>query len=366
MFKIDKDLSLINFSNTFLKKYGVKPFHRQIDSLFDIIKDKKKIVVLLCDGMGDYLLNIHKDVSSFLLKHKILTITSTFPPTTVAATTALLSGKYPCETGYMAWSQPFDDFKVNADVFTGANSQTDELIDKEIIYKQLKPYISITTLINKTNNCEIASSVFQYPVDKSGPKTLDELLIKVQEKANRQETTFTYAYFTNPDHDSHDFGVDSIQVKNHIKNINDTVQQFAKNNPEFTIFVIADHGQINIEPIYLEDYPDFLSTLYYHPSFEVRSPNFKIKENKKEEFIKLFNKYFSSDFELYRRQEVIDNNLFGYAKYSNEALSFLGDCLAVSISNKAMFVSRDENHFIGHHGGGLDKEMIIDVLGFNL
>lgn len=362
---MSKDLSLINFSNSILKRYGVKTFHDSIKEIDEIIKDKKKIVVFLCDGMGQHLLDVNKEVAKDFINHKFITITSTYPPTTVAATTALLSAKYPIETGYMAWSIPVDNFKANMDVFTKKDSQSEELLPKRRYSKQLKDYQTIFSIIRKVNKEVSTYGIFQYPVDQSGPKNMYEALEYAYKAAYSSDTTFTYVYMTNPDHDAHDYGISSKQVKNDIKLKNDLITQFAKDNPDLTILVIADHGQINIESLILEDYKDIYQLITYHPSFEARSPNFKIKEGQKEKFKELFIKYFGEYFELYTKEEVLEQQLFGYAKPLNNADQLIGDFLAVSISNKALFVTKEEAHFIGHHGGGNKEEMLIDVIAYN-
>lgn len=366
MYKMSKHLSLINFSNSILKRYGIDTFHDSIKEVDELLKNKKKIVVILCDGMGKYLLNTHKDVSKELLKHYFITISSTFPPTTVAATTALLSGKYPIETGYMAWSQPFNNFSFNLDIFTRRDSQTKVIVDPNLYEKEYPSYESIVSLINKKYKKNIARGIFEYPVDQQGPKNFDETLDRILKFAHKEEETFTYVYLQNPDHDSHDYGVSSVQVKNDIKIINNKISQFANENKDLTIILLADHGQINIESIILEDYPDVLKCIKYHPSFEPRSLNIKLKDDvNHKEFEKLFNSYFEKDFLLLTKDEVLKEEFFGYDIKNPYYSKFIGDYMAIAKTNKAIFVSKDEAHFVGHHGGPSKEEMEIDLLVFN-
>lgn len=366
MYKMSKHLSLINFSNSILKRYGINTFHDSIKEVDELLKNKKKIVLILCDGMGKYLLNIHKDVAKDLLDHYFITISSTFPPTTVAATTALLSGKYPLETGYMAWSQPFNNFSINLDMFTKRDSQSKLIADPNLYENEYPLYENIVSLINKKNKKNIAKGIFEYPVDQKGPKNFDGTLNKILEYAYQEEETFTYVYLQNPDHDSHDYGVNSIQVKNDIKLINDKIKKFADENKDLTIIVFADHGQINIDSIILEKYPDILKFIKYHPSFEPRSSNIKLKDNvNHHEFEQLFNSYFGDDFLLLTKEEVLKEELFGYDIKNSCYSRFIGDYMAIAKTNKAIFLNKEEAHFVGHHGGPTKEEMEIDLLVFN-
>ena len=52
MYRPDLNNNIVNLSNSFLKRFGVEPFHPTIKKIDDLIKDKKKILVFLFDGMG--------------------------------------------------------------------------------------------------------------------------------------------------------------------------------------------------------------------------------------------------------------------------------------------------------------------------
>ena len=118
--------NLVNFSNSFLKHYGVDPFHETIPELDEVLKGHKKIVFMLFDGMGQAIVKRHLSEDSFIRKHYAFTMESTFPPTTAAATTAVLSGKSPIETGWTAWSAYFKDLDKNVILFLNVDYNTDE------------------------------------------------------------------------------------------------------------------------------------------------------------------------------------------------------------------------------------------------
>ena len=51
-FSYYKDNSLVNLSNSILKRYNVKPFHKTIENLDLILKKHCKIALFLFDGFG--------------------------------------------------------------------------------------------------------------------------------------------------------------------------------------------------------------------------------------------------------------------------------------------------------------------------
>ena len=74
-----------------------------------------------------------------------------FPPTTVSAATALETGLYPSQSGYLGWSIYWPYLKQNIAVFTNL---TDDGIpaSHENIAKQ---YLYHPDWINELNNCNI-------------------------------------------------------------------------------------------------------------------------------------------------------------------------------------------------------------------
>ena len=64
-------------------------------------KDYKNIVVLLLDGLGTCIMESNLKEDGFLRTHFIESISTVFPPTTVAATTSVMSGLQPIEHAWL-------------------------------------------------------------------------------------------------------------------------------------------------------------------------------------------------------------------------------------------------------------------------
>ena len=140
---------------------------------------------------------------------------------------------------------------------------------------------------------------------------------------------------------------------------------FVEKNPDTLVIISADHGQIDVgKVIRLEDYPDIINCFSKYPTFESRAKNFYIKEDKKEEFVQLFNKYFGDKFLLLSKEEAFKKQIFGFGNYEKIDV-LLGDYIACAIDT-AIFQYEPEYEdgfcFLGHHAGLLKQEMMVPLI----
>jgi len=107
--------------------------------------------------MGVNILDKHLNKKSFLKRHKIKDIASIFPPTTVSATTTLISGKLPGETGWIGWNQYFSEIDHHVVLFRNQDYYTNELLSPENIKKN-----TISTIIEicKCKNIFVISKFY--------------------------------------------------------------------------------------------------------------------------------------------------------------------------------------------------------------
>ena len=361
--------NLVNFSNSLLKHFGVKPFHATEDLVDKALGNHKKVAVLLFDGMGQNIVRKHLKFNSFIRQHYLCTINSTFPPTTTAATTAFLTGKYPIETGWMSWAQYFEKYQRNIILFKNTDYNTEEEVTPSDIAHTELPIKTILELVKENNEDVHVFDIKRYPADKNGPKSLRDLKRVVNRSLKGKEKCLGYFYFDSPDYEMHAYGIDHWKVHRYVKKINRLMEQLCKANPDTAFFSFADHGHINVEFLDICEHQDLYELLRLPLSFEKRTPTFFVKEGKNKEFEKLFNKYYGEHFILMSKKEALESQVFGEGDINPKAVEFIGDYVATSIDKYCLFGAtemKSMSRFKGHHAGNTQEEMLIDISAYNV
>ena len=241
--KFDNKNTLVNLSNTIAKQFGLTPFHNEIPEIEKLIQGHKKIAVLLFDGMGTYIQETHQKLIPYIFSHKVHQIDSTFPPTTVAATTGFLTGKYPIETGWMSWTQYLDEYKANVDVFRNRYTESHELIQEgELVFEGICPKKSVKDLINAKKSEKVAFDMEDIYGSYHGPANLTISRWKLSRFIKNKKEMHLYYYYEKLDGLIHEYGVESKQVKKKLKAIERFVKKITKKHKDTVFIVIADHG----------------------------------------------------------------------------------------------------------------------------
>lgn len=361
--------SIVNLSNSLLNHYGVKPFHSTIAAVDKVLAGHDKVVVLLFDGMGKALIKKHLDPSSFLVMNYFTTITSTFPPTTVAATTGLLSGRFPIENGWLGWSQYFKAFNCNVDVFTNENSVTKIRVSNENEMRKVASYKDIFQMVSEENPKLRVASIWPSIVERGTARDLLDFFDKVREVVSIKGEKFIYGYWLHPDGLIHMTGVGSEEVHKTILDINAGVAKLAHDFPDTIFLVLADHGLVDIHFSAIEEHPDFYDTLVRPFSNEPRAAFFFVKRGRKREFVRLFKKYYGNEFVLKTKRQALKEQWFGEGAPHLIVKSFLGDYLAIATDQNCFDYLLNgqlaHSRFKAHHAGLTDDEMLIDLMIIN-
>ncbi len=370
--KVYNEHSLVNLSNSILKHFHAETFHNSIPEVDEKLKGHKKVVAVLFDGMGRNIIQKYFKEDSFIRKHYVTTINSTCPPTTAAATTAFLTGKYPIETGWIAWDIYFKDYGRNIILFRSMDFNTKELLIKEgeqNIADRYYPTTKIFELIEKGDNDAKARALMRYPIQQNGPKhLLFDGVRKLNKFLKENDECFVYFYWDATDGAMHEYGIDSWRVKREVKKAEKFLKKVAKKNQDTLFISLADHGHINYKLLDMCDHEDLHSLLRQPLSMEKRCLSIFVKEDKHKEFEELFNKYYGDCFDLLSKKEVLDIKLFGEGKPAPGVLDAFGDYIAIAKKEYGLYASSEmkyHENFKGHHAGGTDAEREIDISIFN-
>lgn len=356
----DYNNGILNLANSILKNFGAEYSHPTLKTL-DKFLDKKyrNVVLMVFDAMGSRNLADIMPKDSFLRRHMVEEITSVFPPTTTAATTTLESGLSPAEHAWLGWSLHFPEVNDNVNIFINTNDRGEVVAEYHVAGKYI-PYKNTVEKINETGSAR-AESVSRFGTYKI--ETIDEMMEAVKKLCMEEGRHYMYTYWGEPDHSMHEKGIMSSEAVEWVHRINVEVEGLCSQLNDTLFIIIADHGHIDSQNRFIEDYPDILMTLKWLPSIEPRSLAFHVKDGMDRSFREAFLKHFKDSFMLLSRQEVLDMKLFGDGNIHPRFMEFIGDYLAVAVSDMAIFVNREEyENLVGVHAGLTEKEMMVPLI----
>ena len=357
---------LTNLACSIRKYFNLDYKHNTLDYIDEILNKyhPKNVVTILYDGMGYNILKRTLNENDFLIKNLLKPITTVFPATTVAATTSIITGLNPVETGMLGWNTYYKDIDKVITTFRNYEKADINKVPLNEAIRFRKKYMITKSIEEDINEKGEFVGYTVSPFCSTPYKTIDEMYDTILNKCHEPGKKYIYAYDTEPDTTMHELGSDSNEAKDYIKEINQRIEKLAKDTEDTIIFVIADHGHINVDNIYLGNYPDIVNCLKRNTSLDSRAVNFFIKDNKKKEFVDLFNKYFSNDFDLLTREEVFKIKLFGDGKENSIFRDAIGDYIAVAKTNKAILYDGDESN-VSAHAGYTDDEVYIPLIIIN-
>lgn len=361
--KNDYNECLTNLACSIRKYFGLEYNHNTLDYIDKILDEKKpkNIVTILCDGMGSNILDRVLNKNDFLIRKRVKAITTVFPATTVAATTSMMTGLNPVETGMLGWDMYYKDIDKTITTFLHSEKGDKEFIPLQEAIDYNKTHMIKKSTMDELNDKTIYKGYTLFPFGNNPYKNLDDMYELIKEKCEEEGKKYIYAYDIEPDQTMHEQGCNSEQVRKIIVDINKRVELLSKSVKDTIIFVVADHGHKDVININLTDYPDVVECLEKNTSLEPRAVNFFIKPDRKELFVKLFDKYFTDDFDLYSMEDVIESKLFGDGNENEIFRDALGDYLAVAKTNKTLLYGGSEI-LKSQHAGYTDDEIYVPLI----
>lgn len=357
----DYDNSILSVSSSMLKYYGIDCGHPSqpiVDK--SLSRNPRTAAIMLFDGMGVNLLEKHLPEDAFLRRYMKSTISSVFPPTTVAATTAIQSGMTPAEHGWLGWTLYFKEVKDNVTVFPNKLESTGKKASNKNLAETLMSYRNICTQIHEACPDVDAETVSL----QNGARifSIGSACRRVLHISRRPGRHFIYCYWINPDHLIHKYGTNSKQVHRTILKINREAEKMYQKLNDTTAVILADHGLIDTKWKYLEDYPELCNMLIRNPSIENRAYSFFIKNGKQEAFENAFNSIFKDEYILLKKEEVLKMHLFGEGKENPRFREFIGDYLAVAVSDCSIAMHRRKHTMKGIHAGLTKEELTVPLI----
>lgn len=364
--------NLVNVSATLAEYLGQPNHHPTLPVLQRALNEHnyRNIVYLVVDGMGSRLMAKNLPVKSFLRRHQAQELTSVFPPTTVAATTTILSGLTPAEHGWFAWSVDFDGDVI--ELFANRNFYTKELTKDRAFAEHQLPYqyffaqkptdrTLYGVMPDIVNNSLRVPNYHEY----HNWRQLTRYLRTVCHQPDRK---FVYTYFADLDATMHHYGTTARSARKLINTIDRGLAKLVKQCPDTLFVITADHGQIDLTgytPIYAD--PAITNCLQHPIALDPRGACFTVKPGQRDAFQKAFAKY-ANDYTLFPTQTLIDQGVFGGVP-SPAYRKHLGDFIAIGGPTGKMLVFapgkeyRVHDHlYRAHHTGLTPDEVFVPLI----
>ena len=140
----DYDRSILSTLSALTGYFGVPLPYPPLKELAPFLDTKPRhVMLLLLDGMGGYPLRTILPETSYLRAHEIATVTSIFPPTTAAATTAYYCGQSALESGWLGWHLYMKEFASDVIAFKRADYYTGHVLTGPFPAGELIPYETV-------------------------------------------------------------------------------------------------------------------------------------------------------------------------------------------------------------------------------
>jgi len=359
----DYENCILNVTGSILKHYGAPHGVPSLPSLdVELAKGYRNVVLWLVDAMGSSTLERLANRGSALIRDKRCDITSVFPSTTVSATTAVLSGKYPMETGWLGWCQYFEEEKRNVILFTNEDYYEQTVVIDHPVAQAVLPYQTIYRQIEEAAPDVQTAEIFPAFRTPEHDTVLKEIQA-VEKRLGESGRHFIYAYWDKLDTIQHEFGPSSPETLAMLELVEEGYRHLIEHAGDDTlILVIADHGQVDVRPLPLWSDKELWDTFRHAPSVESRATAFFVKEAEKKTFERRFRDLFRTSYVLIPAEEVLQTGLFGPAKPHPRFWEFLGDYLAIAVDDAYFQLMNFPVAMKGQHAGLVKEEMLVPLI----
>ena len=343
-----------------MKEFGVEPVGGSLPLLDEYLKKHpKNVVVILLDGMGVSSLRDDLDETGFFRSHLAGSFSSTFPPTTVAATASVESGLMPCEHGRLGWTCYYPQIDKIVTVYRNTISGTDVPAADHNLAERYTGFESIFDRFRRYGAEAHKISPFSEPYPETFGQ-ITEMIVKLCRSPGRK---YIYAYWPEPDGVMHRTGCSSEETKRTLRELQKQVRCLCGELDDSLVVVTADHGHKDTSGVPLTDFPDLMECLEMMPSVEPRAMNLFIKPGKEDIFRSAFERLFGDSYVLLSKKEVLDVKLFGEGKEHSGFRSMIGDYVAVAVGGMTVFDDVDDiERFRSTHAGLTPEEMTIPLI----
>lgn len=367
--------SIVNLTSSVLKAFDVNSLYCPLEEL-DGLKKYKNIIFINLDGLGfEYLQKYGQD--SYLNQHCLKKLTSVFPSTTAAATTALETGVPAQQHGLTGWFTYLKELGIISTVLPfkpryGGLTFPNNNIERKDIFTEKR----IGDKIKQTSFIIYPDKIVDGKVNKESKKIIayknfNSMFLQINKavsSSNRRK--YIYAYWDKFDYLCHVNGCDSKIVNEHFWKLDKKIASFVKSlkKTNSAVIITADHGLINTSPekvIYIQDYPELYDMLTMPLCGEARLAYCYVHPDKALQFENYIKNNLNHCCEIYKSSELLDQGVFGLFQPHPKLKDRIGDYILVMKDNyiiKDFLMTEEKKYHIGNHGGTSKEEMYVPLI----
>ena len=362
----DYNRSILSVSSSIMKYYHLNSKYKSLSELDYILNNNYNVIIfLILDCVGTNIIENNLGKDSFLRKNLLTNVTTVFPPSTAAATTAFHSCLSPLESGWIGWMPYFKEHNCALTLFTGCDYYTGEKViddykkyglDYETIYEKI-------CRKNKDVNYHKCFPKF----DINGSKTFEELCDKIKNICKSNTKNIISAYWDETDSIIHENGTVSKLVKYSLQNIDKSLKELSQSLEDALIIISADHGAIDLKEVFIDEIDEINECLLLPPTIEARFVSFFIKKGKKLKFKKALKKYFKDKYIIYTKEKFLKTGLLGTGVQHKKINDYLGDYIVIMSSDLSIRYHgyKKKKTHVADHSGITKEEMIVPVIAIN-
>lgn len=296
----------------------------------------------------------------FLIVNRLKPITTVFPATTVAATTSMLTGLNPCETGMLGWDMWYPGLGRVITTFWDSDPQDKKRTPIPEAKAYREDHMVCPRITDEINDAGRYGAYFVSPFGDTPYRTRDEMFDIVARLCRKRGKKYVYAYHSEPDHTLHEHGSNSEEARALIRNLSRRIELLSQEVSDAVIIVTADHGHHDMHGVYIDEYPDLRDCISGDLFLESRARGMFVKPGRQAEFEQLFDKYLGRDFMLVSAQDAIESKLFGDGTENGMFRDCLGDYIAIATGDKALLNPFNKVRK-SHHAGYTDDEILVPL-----
>ena len=241
--------NIVDLSKQLVNAVLKENIYKNKTSVLDGIRDDKKILFFLLDGLGSYQLEKNDGI---LLKNRTKNISTTFPSTTNVALTSFCTASMPREHGILSYFMFDDDFGgvFNALVWNKIEenrAKAENYLQTKTIWETLDIHNLKSTVFQPK---DLSTSTLSKNIYKGSKITTYESiaqLFEILETNQNYLSKFTFVYYPSIDLAGHVYGSKSPEYIEEIKLFEKSFEKSLHKLKDFTVVLTSDHGMVDIE-----------------------------------------------------------------------------------------------------------------------